>query len=246
MSNPWLKFYTSDWRSDPALRMCSMAARGLWIELVCLMHEAHPYGHLLVNGLSPTDTQLAVLVGAPSDQVSSLIGELEAAGVFSRTRAGVIFSRRLTRMAKKAATARNNGRKGGNPSLIKETENPPPDNPPDKDRDKTQKPEARSQINSVPDGTGDAAGQTVDFTKEVFDRGVAFLGKYQIPQKQARALIGKWRSEVGDTETFNALRDANREGVTDPVSWISKRFSARKPNADVERVMDEVFGRKVQ
>lgn len=90
--NPWLKFYPLDWRGDPKLRMCSMAARGLWIEILSLMHEAAPYGHLLVNGKSPTDTQIAVLAGAPSDQITDLLGELETAGVFSRTKDGVIYS----------------------------------------------------------------------------------------------------------------------------------------------------------
>lgn len=142
---PWLKFYPTDWRSDPRLRMCSMAARGLWIEMIALMHEAVPYGHLLISGQSPTDAQLAVLAGAPSEQVSELIGELEAAGVFSRTRTGVIYSRKLTRMQKKAATARNNGKNGGNPRLKDKRENPASDNPKDKAEDKPQKPEARSQ-----------------------------------------------------------------------------------------------------
>lgn len=154
MKNPFLKFYTSDWRSDPALKMCSMAARGLWIELICLMHEASPYGHLLVNGHSVTDAQLGALVGAPPEQITALLGELEAAGVFSRTRAGVIYSRKLTRLAKKAATARNNGRKGGNPSLSNTTENPPLDNPELNPEDKPQKPESRSHI----DGGGGSAG----------------------------------------------------------------------------------------
>lgn len=145
MANPWLKFYTTDWQADPALRMCGMAARGLWVEMICLMHEATPYGHLLVNGQSPTEAQLAVLAGTTPDQITALLGELEAAGVFSRTRTHVIYSRKLTRMAKKAATARNNGRKGGNPSLGNQTENPPLDNPGVKGGDKPQKPEARSQ-----------------------------------------------------------------------------------------------------
>jgi hypothetical protein len=48
--NPWMKFYPADWRSDPMLRLCSLAARGLWAEMICLMHEAEPYGSLLVNG----------------------------------------------------------------------------------------------------------------------------------------------------------------------------------------------------
>lgn len=145
VSDPWLKFYPSDWRSDPRLRMCSMAARGLWIEMIALMHEAVPYGHLLVSGLSPTTAQIAVLAGAPSDQIPGLLGELEAAGVFSRTKDGVIYSRKMTRMAKKSALARKNGKFGGNPKLCGEREKRPSDNQRLKLDDKPQKPEARSQ-----------------------------------------------------------------------------------------------------
>ncbi len=146
MTQPWMKFYPSDWRADPRLRMCSLAARGLWMEMLALMHEAAPYGHLLISGISPTDAQLAVLAGAPSDQIPELLGELEAAGVFSRTRSGAIYSRRMTRDDKKSAQARKNGKNGGNPILCNSRDNPPPVNPQDNGGDKTQKPEARSQI----------------------------------------------------------------------------------------------------
>jgi hypothetical protein len=145
MKQPWVKFYTTDWRADPRLRMCSLAARGLWIELNCLMHEAIPYGHLLISGQCPTDAQLAVLVGAAPDEITALLGELEAAGVFSRTREGVIYSGKLSRMAKKAAMARNNGRKGGNPSLWSQRENPASDKGKVKGWVKPQSPEARVQ-----------------------------------------------------------------------------------------------------
>lgn len=148
MTDPWLKFYPTDWRSDPKLRMCGLSARGLWIELISIMHEATPYGHLLVSGLAPTDTQLAVLVGASSDQIPALCGELETAGVFSRTREGVIYSRRMTRVAKKSAIARKNGKNGGNPTLRKQRENPPSDNQTATDPLKPQKPEAIFQTAS--------------------------------------------------------------------------------------------------
>lgn len=148
MTDPWLKFFPTDWRSDPKLRMCSLAARGLWIELIAIMHEATPYGHLLVSGLAPTDTQLAVLVGVPSDQIPALRGELEAAGVFSRTGKGVIYSRRMTRVAKKSAIARKNGKNGGNPTLRKQTGNSPSDNQKPTDPVKPQKPEAIFQTAS--------------------------------------------------------------------------------------------------
>lgn len=145
MADPWFKFYPTDWRADPALRMCSATARGVWIDLICLMHEATPYGHLLINGHCPTDTQVAVLLGMPPQEFSSAKGELEQAGVFSHTKDGVIYSRKMTRRFKKAATARRNGRLGGNPKLSKESENPALDNPEVKGGVKPQKPEARSQ-----------------------------------------------------------------------------------------------------
>lgn len=148
MTDPWLKFYPTDWRSDPKLRMCGLAARGLWIELISIMHEATPYGHLLVSGLAPTDTQLAVLVGTSPDQIPALVGELESAGVFSRTREGAIYSRRMTRAAKKSAIARKNGKNGGNPTLRKQTGIPPSDNQIPTNGLKPQKPEAIYQTAS--------------------------------------------------------------------------------------------------
>ncbi len=96
-ARPWFKFYPRDWRADEALRDCSMAARGLWIELMCLMHEATPYGHLLPAGRKPTDQKLAVQVGVSVGELKRLLNELEEARAFSRTPDGVIYSRRMVR-----------------------------------------------------------------------------------------------------------------------------------------------------
>lgn len=142
MADPFMKFYTSDWRSDPRLKMCSPAARGMWIEMICLMHEATPYGHLLVHGQTPNEAQLASLTGISTAELPHLVAELERLGVFSRTREGVIYSRKLVRMASKAAIARKNGKKGGNPSLGNQMGNKPSDNHQDKGGHKPQKPEA--------------------------------------------------------------------------------------------------------
>lgn len=162
MAEPWFKFYPTDWRADPALKMCSLAARGLWIEMLGFMHDAAQYGHLLVANRPPTDAQLAVLIGSTPAQISELLGELEAAAVFSRTRKGVIYSRKMVRDAKKAETARKNGKKGGNPSLSNKRINPSSDNQPDKGEDKPQKPEARSQIEDDGGGCGSARATEAD------------------------------------------------------------------------------------
>ncbi|MEP9355038.1 hypothetical protein ABLE93_15730 [Xanthobacter sp. KR7-65] len=113
--------------------------------MLALMQEAVPYGYLLIAGRSPTSTQLAALAGAPSEQIPDLIAELEAAGVFSRTREGVVYSRRMVRDERKAKQARKNGLRGGNPILCNNEGNSASDNPVDKRGDNTQSPEARGR-----------------------------------------------------------------------------------------------------
>lgn len=110
MSEPWMKFYPRDWRGDQALRAVSLAARGLWIECLCIMHEAKPYGHLVLNGQQVEDATLARMTGVPVDEVSALMAELRQAGVLSMTGKGVVFSRRMTKDHARA----QKGRKAAN------------------------------------------------------------------------------------------------------------------------------------
>lgn len=151
---PWMKFYPADWRADPMLRVCSIGARGLWIELLSLCHESERYGHLLVNGKQPTDRQIAALAGVDMSELPGLLAELEEQGVFSRDRNGAIYSRRMIRDEKKAEHARKIGKKGGNPKLGKQKENPAQDNPADKPTVnggvKPHMPEARVQKEDTP------------------------------------------------------------------------------------------------
>ena len=114
---PWMKFYPADWRSDPMLRVCSIGARGLWMEMLCLMHEAEPRGSLSVAGKQVTEAQLASLVGLSRKTVGTLLHELEEAGVFSRDSDASIFSRRMRRDVAKADQDKANGKAGGNPNL---------------------------------------------------------------------------------------------------------------------------------
>ncbi len=95
MKRPAFQFYPADWRKDSALQSCSVAARGLWIEMLCIMNECKPYGHLAINGKAMSVAQLARLIGETEKVVKGLLNELESAGVFSRTEQGGIYSRRM-------------------------------------------------------------------------------------------------------------------------------------------------------
>jgi hypothetical protein len=101
-----MKFYPSDWRADPALRSCTIAARGLWIEMMCIMHEAVPYGSLLIKSQRIDKKRLASLCGVPEKECFALLLELEGFGVFERDEDGTIYSRRMRRDNAKAETGR--------------------------------------------------------------------------------------------------------------------------------------------
>ena len=113
----WTRFFWSDWAGDPALRVCSLAAQGLWMRMLCIAAEANPTGYVTVNGLALGVTDIARMAGVTETECASLLAELDRKGVFSRNRRGVIYSRRMIREARRAAKARKDGRTGGNPGV---------------------------------------------------------------------------------------------------------------------------------
>ena len=93
---PAIMFYTGDWLKDPAVRCCSLTARGLWIDMLCLMYESPIRGHLSLASGKPVDaTKLARMVGGGVKEVEELLEELYECGVFSKSDDGIIFSRRM-------------------------------------------------------------------------------------------------------------------------------------------------------
>lgn len=204
---PYMKFYCSDWRGDPRLRMCSLAARGLWIDLMSYAHEGEPYGHLTIDGKVPDLPGIAALVARPLKEVKAAIAELEERNVFSRADNGAIISRRMVRDKAKADRDRHNGKAGGNPILNQQDNRGV--NPPDK-----LIPTTRDQKeDSAPDGA----------SKYFFESGVIRLSEKDFRKweqafsnLQLRAeLIGltQWAGKQNDWffAVSGALAKRNRE-----------------------------------
>ena len=120
MKRPAFQFYPADWRKDPALSACSLSARGLWIELMCIAHEGGTYGVLSINGKPMAPAQIARMVGESPSVVAKLLAELEDAGVFSRDEQGCIYSRRMVKDEHVRNVRADAGRLGGNPNLLKQ------------------------------------------------------------------------------------------------------------------------------
>lgn len=117
-ANPWSKFFWNDWENDPELRLCSLAAQGLWMRLLCLAAKSNPTGFVAVAGRPCSSTDIARLSGVSEQEVESLLGELSRNGVFSRDAQGRIYCRRMVRDNRKRQKLRQNGAKGGQASFL--------------------------------------------------------------------------------------------------------------------------------
>ena len=129
VKRPAFQFYPGDWLRSADLRACSVGARGLWIDMLCLMHGGNPYGYLRVGATVIHSENLARMVGAEATEIEKWLEELALAEVYSIDKNGVIFSRRMVRDERRRAVCASAGKKGGNPSLLNRGVNPTANNP---------------------------------------------------------------------------------------------------------------------
>ena len=94
---PAQQWYWDDWFSAFDVRLCSLAARGLWIDMIGIMFKAEIRGTLTVNGKQINSKILAKIVGDTIANVNKYLNELEEQDVFSRLEDNTIYCRRLFR-----------------------------------------------------------------------------------------------------------------------------------------------------
>ena len=100
--NFWFPFEINRWLSNQKLRLVSLSAKGLWIDLICQAYNANAGGRLVINKIPPTEEQLWLLIGR---NASKELVELESAGIVTR-KEGAIYheaiEKGLIKMNKKA------------------------------------------------------------------------------------------------------------------------------------------------
>lgn len=149
----WDKFRWDHWENDASLALCSLAAQGLWMRLLCIC--AKNSGYLLIADEPPPLEEIAYIMRQPVETISALVDELERRKVFSRTGRGVIYSRKMVRDRQISAMGRENGLKGGNPQLRKDKRKSGPVNPSPKKGAKAEselEPETETEREKLPTG----------------------------------------------------------------------------------------------
>ena len=137
---PALQWYPGDWRKDPGIQALSYEERGVWFELLMLMHDCDDRGKLILNGNPITNHRLGIMLRLTEDEISQHISQFISLGVASVCETtGAVMCRRMVRDEDKRKKLSGYGRLGGNPEFEKGKSNPyhkPTDKPLDKPTDK--------------------------------------------------------------------------------------------------------------
>lgn len=128
MSNslPWYKWYPRDWRNDVAAQSLGYFERGVWREILDIMHFCDERGVLAVNGVPIGDEGLAKMLGLSLEGLTRALTPLLQLGVAKRRESdGAIYSKRMVEDTAVSKSAYENGVRGGNPNISSKGVNPP-------------------------------------------------------------------------------------------------------------------------
>lgn len=95
---PWFKFFPTWWLGDTELSKCTSATRGVWIDLLCAMHQSGRSGEL-----RGTTDQIARLARCSTAELTQALTELQTTGtadVTFRNNDVTVINRLMKREAK--------------------------------------------------------------------------------------------------------------------------------------------------
>jgi len=126
---PAFQFYPADWRKDPGIGALSYEQRGIWFEMLCIMHESESRGYLQINGKKIEINVLSRILGLNKQKLSKAIATFIEFKVCSIDDNGVIYSRRMVKDEHIRQVRAEAGKKGGNPRLLDLHKQTPKQNP---------------------------------------------------------------------------------------------------------------------
>lgn len=102
MKTPSFQFYPADWLSDITVRSLTPEERGIWFDMICMMHEGQPYGHLAINGEPIEEKTLSKMLGISQNKLKKMLEKFEKKSLFSLEKSTeIIYSRRMVEDEKK-------------------------------------------------------------------------------------------------------------------------------------------------
>jgi len=252
---PAFQFYPADWRKDISVQSLSFHDRGVWFEILCLMHESESRGKLLLNGKAMPKEVLSRVLGLDKQLLDQTLGRILEAGVASIDEGNVLVNRRMVRDEEIRQIRKEAGKQGGNPALVKQ-----------KDKQKSSKPP--SKIEPLHSSSSSSTSETereepatqtappskvVDpVSRRIWTDGLDLLKSGGIADHSARSLLGKLGKEYGRELLGECIAATQAANPVNPDEFLIGTLKNRKnrnaypnkttrtPNADALASYDQL------
>lgn len=230
MNLPWIKFYPRDWLGDMQLRQCSIESRGVWFEMLCIMHSSKRRGRLEDSaGRKITDEVLARLIGMDKCDLYRCMEELKAHGVPDIDADGTWINRRMYRDEAKREACSVAGRKGGgNPSLKSGSDTP----------DIPDTPDTIGAYKGKPKGTYKGASSSDDGFDVFWGIYPKRVGKSSALKAWKRANKPSLDAIIAKINALKASTQWTKDGgqfIPHPATWINRGGWDDEPTVTNER-----------
>lgn len=152
VKHPHIPLYTGDWMKDTELSLCKPATRGVWIDLLCAMHERNRSGEL-----RGTSEQLSRLARCSTVELEAALTDLQTTGAalaVYRNDSWLIANRRMRREAVTREKRAQAGSKGGSKTQSRR-EQTPYDNDNDNDTSALERVREFSREKGIKDADAD-------------------------------------------------------------------------------------------
>lgn len=209
MKLPSFQFYPGDWMKDPNLRRCSRAARGMWVDMLCLMFECEDRGVLSTGGEPWSDEDIAAAAGGDISEGLSCIAELLRKGVAHRNQSGAIFSKRMVRDEQIRTERAKAGQKGGSKTKAKAKQTHKQNLPPSS---------SSSISDSVSNETG--ASAPVSASETIWTLGKGMLVDGGMSKSSAGGLLSKLINDYGETKVAVAVASTSLKKPANPKDYL--------------------------
>lgn len=241
MRRPSFQFYPGDWQSNKNLRRCSHTEKGIWLDVMCLLHDSEEYGVLrwplkeIAQAVScrPADLKALVTKGVlkgvdAGDQCKSYIyvprsgrKNGDPVTLIPEQDGPLWYSSRMVRDEYVRTIRGESSRFGeGNGAAPKGAPNPPFG-----DGSSTASASSPSGTTSVPDGTDAGASPEMppglDAKDAIFQVAVPWMVERGVPDKSARSLMGGAMKQFGDDGAWELAQRLMEERPVEPAAWLA-------------------------
>ena len=248
MKRPSFQFYPEDWLSNSNLRRCSHEEKGIWIDIICLLHDQEEYG-VVRWPLAEISQAVGCSIGKLRNLVNKGVlkgcdasGEVESLIYVPRSgrkdgppvtlieqQKGPLWysSRMVIDEYKKLVRGEQNTapKPAPNPHIGECIDATPNATPSTGERGRSQRaaPPSPSPTPLSSEGTpsGGEPPKMTDPDDIIFGYGVPLLTNAGTADKQARSFLGGLRKAHGDNALIDKLRECLKAKPLQPLEWLA-------------------------